>query len=299
MSGVDYLLVSVLLAVVFYLLVPGLGAFAVRARWRRFRTAVLESNRFPVLRYGEAAESHRYRFTGCLEAVQGDDLVWLEKEGFSVGISLNDVPIYLIPGGAAGTAGFPDETPKVVYWKEVSALAEGTRFYVAGHVVEESGGVVFRGDDLHDPLVIIYEGPEHSFFKRTIWTGRQRNEYWNQFTPVALTGGLLAQLVIAVISVNESRLTALLATVFALIPVLPLIPPGVVGYYLYRRIWRRARRRRALRDVVRIERSNGLNRSIGAYTWMQELLAVILLIAGMWVNGYGIAVILALTVFSP
>lgn len=301
MSFAPYLLSSLTLAFLFYLFIPGLGAFLVRHRWRRFRAQVVRSISFPELHYGGFRETGSFRFKGRLEAVQGDDLVWLEEDGLSVGVSLRDVPIYLIPGSGTGSdssRGFPDETPKVVYWREISALAQGTRFYVAGHVREEAGGIVFRGSEVHDPLVIIYDGPEHTFLKRTIWTGRQRNEYWNHLTLPALTGGFLAQLVVAVISVSESRLAALVATVLALVPILPLVPPGVAGYYLYRRLWRSARRRRAIRDVVRL-RDVDLPGRTGRSVWMLELIAVLFLLAGIWANGYGIAVILALTVFRP
>lgn len=301
MTFAPYVLPALLLAMLFYVLIPGLGAFQVRHRWRRFRAEVVRSMTYQEPHYGDLRETERYRFHGRLEAVQGDDLVWLEEEGFSVGVFLRHVPIYLIPGGVFGPGSFrgpPDETPKVVYWGEISALAQGTRFYVAGHVREEAGGIVFRGDESHDPLVIIYDGPEHTFLKRTIWTGRQRNEYWNHLTFPALAGGFLAQLVVAVISVSESRLAALVATVLALVPILPLVPPGVAGYYVYRRLWRSARRRRAIRDVVRL-RDLGTPGRTGRSVWMLELTALFFLLAGIWTNGYGIAVILALTVFRP
>jgi hypothetical protein len=304
-NSASYLVSALVIAFLFYLLIPGLGAFLVRHRWRRFREEVVRSTTLPALQYGELNERTPWRFSGRLEAVQGDDLVWLEEDGISVGVSLRHVPIFMIPGGSpggSGVRGFPDETPKVVYWREISALAQGTRFYVAGHAVEEAGGVVFSGDSLHDPLVIIYDGPETAFLKRTIWTGRQRNEYWNHLTLPSLTGGFLAELVVAVVSVGESRLVALVATVMALVPILPLVPPGVAGYYLYRRLWRDARRRRAIRDVVRLGREHKRSRDTvvdmpGRRIWMQELLAVAFLLAGVWANGYGIAVVLALTIF--
>ncbi len=304
MNFFSYLLSVVAAAALFYVAIPGAGAFLVRHRWRRFRVAVLESTTFPELRYGVPQEPSRYRFFGRLEAVQGEDRIWLENEGVSVGVDLLNVPIFLIPGIARRSRSYPDETPRILYWREITALAEGTRFYVAGRVVEESGDYFFLGHEDHHPLVIIYDGPEHSFFKRTIWTGRQRNEYWNHLTVPALTGGFLAQLLIAVISIGESRLATLIAVVAALVPVLPLVPPGVVGYYFYRRIWRAARRRRAVRDVVRLgtgrsEARDLIARSVGKHVWLQELFAVFLLLLGIAANGYGIAVILALTLFAP
>lgn len=312
MTFLSSVVFAVFIAVFFYLVIPGLGAFLVRYRWRRFRADVLESAAFPLLNYSDMHRPGRYRIFGRLEAVQGDDLVWLENQGVSVAVSMTNVPIYIIPGGGAsageGSRSLPDESPRVVYWQELTALAEGTQVYVAGHAEEEPGGIVFRGNKRHDPLFIIYDGPEHLFLKRTIWTGRQRNEYWNHLTLPALTGGFLAELVLAVFTLNESRLAALIATVLSLVPVLPLVPPGVLGYYFYRRIWRRARRHRAIRDVMKLSIRTGrdgadgatgslTNRTHGKYVWLGEVAAVLFLLAGVSVNAYGLAVILALTVF--
>jgi len=293
-----YLAPAIVIAIAFYLLVPATGAFLVRHRWRRFRRDALTSAQLPELHYADSPGQERYQFLGRLEAVQGNDLVWLEAGNLSVGVSLERVPMYIIPGGAGRRTGYPDETPRVVYWHEITGLAEGTRFFVAGTVVEEKNGLVFRGSGDGDPLVLIYDGPEHALLKRVVWTGRQRNEYWNHLTPIALTVGFLAELVTAMLVVGESRLAALFATVLAMGPFLPLMPPGVAGYFFYRRIWRAARRRRAIRDVEMVSGRIAAAREVGRLIWLQEAAAVFLLLAGVVINGYLVAVVLALTVFA-
>lgn len=293
-----FLIPPILIAVAFYLIVPGAGAFLVRHRWRRFRRDALASTELPELQYADSRAHRRYRFFGRLEAVQGDDLIWLEANGMSVGVSLEHVPMYIIPGGGGRRTGYPDETPRVVYWHEITGLAEGTQFFVAGAVAEERGGLVFRGNGNDGPLVLVYDGPEHALLKRVVWTGRQRNEYWNHFTPIALTVGFLAELVTAMLVVGESRFAALFATVLAIVPFLPLMPPGVAGYFFYRRVWRAARRRRAIRDVEIVVGRTGAARAVGRFIWLQEAAAVLLLLAGVTANGYLVAVVLALTVFA-
>ena len=214
------------------------------------------------------------------------------------------------------TAGsLPDATPRVVYWKEMNALVEGSRIFVAGTLSRDDGTLAFRSWEAGQgkPLVIMYDCPDSSVLERAMWTGRQRNEYWNHLTPISLIVGFLAELVWVMWVFEESRLAALVGTIGALIPILPLIPPGVVGFYLYRRLWRRGRRIRAARDVNALRaisptingtatgaRTGGTVTPTSSITdrrtvqaTLQELLALATLFTGIIVNGYIAAVILA------
>jgi Na+/proline symporter len=134
-----------------------------------------------------------------------------------------------------------------------------------------------------------------------MWAGRQRNEYWNHLTPISLIGGFVAELLWAVSLSGESRLQTLVALVMALIPILPLFPPGVVGFYWYRRLWRRARRIRAHRDLSLLRRNvndsvtlKNAQRSLSVIASRWESAAVALLLAGIAANGYLSAVLFAL-----
>jgi hypothetical protein len=113
---------------------------------------------------------------------------------------------------------------------------------------------VFRSDANEPLTVVLYDGVEETILRRAIWGGRQRNEYWNQFTPASLAAGFLSLLILAYVLLRSPmmRLPALVSLSFSLIPVIPLLPPGVVLHFLYRRLWRRGRFLRAERDLVRL-----------------------------------------------
>ena len=71
-------------------------------------------------------------------------------------------------------------------------------------------------------------------------------------TPGALAGGTLALIVLAYFLLRQPLAVgfARFAIGLAAVPVLPLLPPGIVFFYLYRRSWRRGRLLRAHRDVL-------------------------------------------------
>ncbi|MFP4408825.1 MAG: hypothetical protein ACLFPW_09920 [Spirochaetaceae bacterium] len=261
----------------FYVLVPGVGAFVVRGRWRRFRRRIVESSLMPILSYAalRTGRSAAFRFYGRLEAVQGDHRVWLSDGHLSVALELEGVSIYAVPavepGGRGGLG--RDETPRVQSWESLGSLPEGTPFFVAGELEFTEGGPVFRESPETALFVILYEENERRLLARAIWCGRQRNEYWNQFTPVALAAGFVAQLLLAYLFFREGgRIYGLTAVTMALLPALPLMPPGVVSFFGYRRLWGRGRLLRARRDLVRLPgRFDFVATGSGNSEWMAEL----------------------------
>jgi len=265
-------LLIVLIALFFYVLIPGIGAFAVRARWRRFRRGVTSASLYPFAGYAhlrgsgdlpEGARIGNFRFLGSLEAIQGDDTIWVKDGHVSLPADMSGVSVYLVPAEAgpysgdfgAGHAGVvPDRTPTVIRWQKLSSLTEGTRVFLAGALTVKGGKPVFAATDRAPLLVVLYDGDEKRLIHRSIWRGRQRNEYWNQFTPVSLAGGSLALVTAAYVFLHSppDRVPALMAVSLSVLPLLPFFPPGVIGFFAYRSLWKRGRFLRAERDLVRL-----------------------------------------------
>lgn len=307
MVPVTETLLGLLPALLFFVIVPLGGAFAVRARWRAFRRKLLVAAQLPRIDYAlahdagdEFPEDRPVAVYGRLEGIQGERGIWLGSNGISVLVDLHRVPIFLLPKTAGAAPSFPDETPRVVYWREMNALVEGSRFFVAGTVARDRGTLRIRGWDAMGgvPLVIMYDCADTIVFERAMWTGRQRNEYWNHITPVSLIVGFLAEVLWVLRVFDESRLDALIGIVAALVPILPLIPPGVVGFYVYRRMWRRGRRIRAARDMRLLRNGNG--RDTAAYrretriATAYEAVALGIFVTAIAVNAYLGAIVLAI-----
>jgi hypothetical protein len=293
--------VTIAIAGVFFLAIPGTGAFLVRRRWRIFRRALMDARDARPLSYGKRhlldPEEFR-RLSGRLEAIQSDRTIWIGDSSFSVMVDLEGVPVFVLPHSSAREDSQPDETPRVLYWKDLSALAEGTSVFVCGTVVEDQGTIRFHGGPYGTPLVMIHEGGADDLdrlLRRAMWSGRQRNEYWNHGTPISLIGGFLAETLWAVNLIGVSRLNTVIALVFALIPALPLFPPGVVAFYWYRRVWRTARRIRARRDLMQLKGEATVRRTeLNRAALRREAAAVLLLLTGVAVNAYLLAAAAAL-----
>ncbi len=252
-------------AFLFFGLIPGVGAFAVRAQWRGFRRRSIEASLLPLLRYSDLAAgspgSQSYRIFGALEAIHGENRIWLNSGSFSVevelgGVRLYSLPSFPVPGGGleALEQRLPDEVPGSMSWSQLFSLPAGTRMFVGGRLFREQGRAVFRTQPREPLLVVIYDGQERSFLPRAIWGGRQRNEYWNQSTLASLLTGSFCLLLLAYLLLQTPALgpAALLALSLAFFPVAALLPPGAALYFLYRYFWRTARRLRAERDLLRL-----------------------------------------------
>ncbi len=252
----------------FYLIIPGLGAFHVRSRWREFRRRIVDSTLLPRISYNRLVQEvegylGEFRFFGSLEAMQGDDTVWVRSGKISLSVDLAGVHVYLLPSFShaenegiveRNEEALPDEMPQRLPWSQVFNLSEGTSVYVSGPLFLQRGQAVFRPSERHELTVVFYDGEEESVLRRSIWGGRQRNEYWNNFTPVSLIAGTLALLFIAYnfFRAQSALIPAVLALGLSTSPVLPFLPPGLLLFFLYRYFWKNGRLSRAERDILRL-----------------------------------------------
>jgi hypothetical protein len=255
------------LAFLFFGLIPGVGAFFVRSRWRLFRRRIAESSLYPFLDYSDLSRRGdflgRYRLFGHLEAIQGENSIWINNGSFTVEADLTQAKLYFLPSFSAGTRTLPverlqeevpDEQPALVSWNQIFSLPAGTQMFIAGQLYSEEGRGVFRSGGKDPLLVVLYDGERNTIVQRAVWGGRQRNEYWNQFTLASLLTGAFCMVLLAYIFLRSmpSSLPALFGLTLAFFPISGLLPPGFILYYLYRFFWKRARMLRAERDLLRL-----------------------------------------------
>lgn len=247
-------------ATVGYVAIPLIGAAAVRHAWRAFRARVTAAAALPDV---EEVDSGACRVVGRVNAVQGDDTLWVGTERGQVAVHLGSMPIHLvrtIPPGARRPDPVP---PRVTRWRNLAAIAEGTSILVLGSVTLRSRVRHVDPTGVPQRLVVIYDGPSEDLIATALWMGRSRSEYWNSVTPLSLAITVIFLAWLAVASFSETRFGALVALVGALLPVTPIVPPAVVATYVYRRLWRRGRRLGAIRDVLRMpDRLNGTGHGV-------------------------------------
>ena len=262
-----YLVIALVWAL-FSILIPGVGAFHVRSRWRTFRQRIIDSTLLPSISYNRLVRDEGgylggYRFFGNLEAIQGDDTVWIRGGSTSLSADLAGVHVYMLPGFShsenegvveRNEEALPDEMPQQLPWNRVFSLPEGTPVYISGPLFLSHGQAIFRSTKESELTVVIYDGDAGSLLRRSIWGGRQRNEYWNSFTPASLIAGSLALLFIAYnfLRAGAAPVPAALALGLSTTPVLPFMPPGLPFYLLYRHLWKKGRLCRAERDILRL-----------------------------------------------
>src|SRR6056297_1940873 len=253
-------------ALLFYAFIPGIGAFAIRRSWRRFRHSLTASATYTPLDYRELrkaeaesrVEERKYRFFGHLQAMQGDNTIWVSDGKVSVSADLERVFVYILSEEStwveSGYREYPVNPPRKVLWEKISSLPEYTQIFLSGELEWRDNRGVFKNSTEHPLLVIIYEGEPHDVLIRAVWSGRQKNEYWNSFTPGSLTLGSFSLFIYFYILMSFPKLLlpAIIALSLSLIPVVPLFPPAVLFYYYYRDFWKRGRVLRDQRDLIRV-----------------------------------------------
>lgn len=265
-----YLVIILLLALIFYVIIPGSGAFLVRKQWFEFRKKLTEASNsstinFHSLRTGkESGYRGLFRFMGKLEAIQGNHEIWLRNGNFTLSVDLENVKLYLIPAFSwsgeensiyeKNRETIMDEVPRVLKWDRFFSLSQQTEMMIYGHLFIEQGKVVFKNCEKGDVFCLIYDGSEESLLRRSVWAGRHRNEFWNIFTPVSLIAGSFSIFffIYYFFSVPGMETLSRLALSFSLIPFMPLFPPWVILFFLYRSFWKKGRFFRAERDLIKL-----------------------------------------------
>ncbi len=256
---------AVLIALIAYVLVPGLGAVLVRRQWRVFRTTLSRSVLWPQVSYrlirsltvgtGVPARVH-----GTIDSLAAGDRLWIRSGDTLVSVDMSGTDIYLLESTEDGTsliAGArraPTDPPRILPWSRLGTVLEGTPVFAAGILTLDGTDAVISGADKGQPLCVIYDGDDRSLLRRGVWNGRQHNEYWNGLTPGSLAVGAAALLTLVLTGLGRSGdpVPTLVTVALALGPVLPLAPPGLAAFLMYEGLWRRGRRLRAERDLIRL-----------------------------------------------
>ncbi|MBN2534515.1 MAG: hypothetical protein JXB88_16650 [Spirochaetales bacterium] len=262
------IIIILFIAFFFYIFIPAIGAFIVRDKWRKFRKRLVEISFYPLIDYSDLTTwkegiPGNFRFFGNLEAIQGENRIWLNNGSMSIAVDLQDVSLYLIPAQTPYTGytesypyefekTLPSQEPVSVRWKQIFSLPQGTNIFVAGSLFMEKGSSIFRSSPGNSLLVVIYDGIKKELLKRSIWYGRQKNEYWNQFTLTSLITGFLILLFCTYVflEIITIRIPAIISLSLSLLPVTLLLPPGVPLFFVYRLFWKKARLLRAERDLL-------------------------------------------------
>ena len=85
-----YVLLTLAVAFLFFMLIPGLGAFSVRAKWRRFRAHMIVASTYAIMDHSDLSSENEgsvFRFFGTLEAIQDTNRIWMRSGDVSAAVS--------------------------------------------------------------------------------------------------------------------------------------------------------------------------------------------------------------------
>lgn len=251
---------ALLSALVFYGVLPLLGAFLVRSRWRQFRAQLYQIRQAKVFSGLLDENGGETLVFGTVEGIQGSDKLWIRSVGRSIQVEMKNVLIYELGGDDLLVDGHQLPSPPTsLRWQQLGPLPESSPVMVWGKLLLRNGLLVVEPATGARVNLVLYEGDPETVLKRLIWSGRQRNEYWNAFTPVSFIIGfaILAIFIFTATRESTNRLWAIILTTVAVMPFSVLLPPGIAGFFAYRSLWRRGRICRARRDLCSFNEKTG------------------------------------------
>ncbi|MCL1993156.1 MAG: hypothetical protein FWG66_09435, partial [Spirochaetes bacterium] len=249
------------LVLLWYAIVPLLGAIYSRKKWNRFRQGFDRLRLAPQLDYGLyrrlEKEGGSFRFTGGFESISEGDTLWIQAENLIMPVSLENTRCWLLPAKkSVMEEGFsPDEeAPQLIRWDHASTLADGAKVFVGGSVRFADNRWRFVSSK-EDPLIVIfYDCPDKELPARVMSAWQSRSGYWNAATPVSITIGALALIYFAFSFLDSPAFhpTVVFSLFAVFVPLLPVIPPGLLFTVICRRLIWQAGKFRACGDIARL-----------------------------------------------
>jgi len=192
-----------------------------------------------------------FRFTGEIESITDGRILWVKGEDLTIPVSLEKIKCFLLPKNEGNET---PEAPEQIRWNRVSTLTEGVKVYIGGQIKMQNNRLNFISTKENPLIVIFYNCSETELTGEIIRCARTYNEYWNVFTPVSLTIGTLSLIYIAASFLNRPafRITVIYALVAVFIPILPVIPPGLLFTALHSRMRWYSRKFRTYWELARL-----------------------------------------------
>ena len=247
------LYVAIAVAVVFYAALPCAGALARKLSWSRFRSRLGEVSEAPLLGYGDIAAARArggdepfgpFQFRGSMDALEGEDGLWLRSGETTVVVDFRDTPFHALaqddpqlPLDSLRRAGGLER----LSWRKVRSFSSGTKVLVAGMLRMRGGQAVFAAGNRAPLVVVSYDGAEDNLVSRIVAAARGRNDLWNGFTFASCAAGVT---ILGLLLAMAQSMTFLPSVLFvsglvALAPLVPFLPPGMVFVFLGNAVWRR------------------------------------------------------------
>jgi len=284
-----------LIVAVCYGIVPMTGALFRRDMWRRFRNRFDDLRQRTLLNYrlyrqlpnnGLLAANDIFRFIGEIESITDGHTLWVRGEDLTVPVSLEKTKCYMLPQNK----GKVPEAPIQIRWNTICTLTEGAKVFISGQLQMKDNRLSFCSSKENPLMVIFYNCPDDILPREIISGSRTRWDYWNAVTPISLAAGALSLIYIAASLLGRPafHLTVITAIIAVFIPILPIMPPGLLLTALHQRFTLNATNLRANWDLAKFgllpdTKKQPLRRfDIRAYSL--EVLAWIVLFIGIFIN---------------
>ncbi|MDC7234517.1 MAG: hypothetical protein PQJ58_14890 [Spirochaetales bacterium] len=278
LSAESVLLLLLFIAFLFYLIIPIGGAFYVRKNWRVFRTNLRRSLDLPMAVPGFTEKQGSlglHRFLGELEAIEGDDLLWIKGSQGTITAEMKNARVYNMTDTGVQTRVYshlypytlPGKSLVHMSWNDIFSLTEGTRLFLFGDLNVQNRKYCLKSSRELPLTVIIYNEDPFTLIPRAAWCGRHSNEFWNFLTPWSVLTGTLLLLIHSVwfLQYSSNYSVIFISLFLSLIPLILFLPPGVFLFNLYKYFWDRGRRFRAERDLIRLPLGFG-NKAVDSET---------------------------------
>lgn len=243
-------------AFLFYLLIP--MVFLLQEAWRQYQLREL----LPLVENDES-----YHFKGYRYSDPEDNNLWIQNEGQSALLKLKGAEFYRITGEETTE----ERDFRHIHLSEFLDISEGTAIDILGKS-QNKEGVPFFSAEKKSPLFVLLSNDPKISWKDSLKSCLDERHYFHlpRMNRSFFLGAILNILFMS-FSIIRGIPTGFIMVhiILALIPLFPLIPPGLLFYLLALSLWRQ---KKALWGIISFSAMVGAN----AFTLFYFLLKLLI-----------------------
>lgn len=183
-------------------------------------------------------KGQRESFQGYRLTTPEDGAVWLQNQGESVRISLNNLRIYLLSRNREGNF---QGAIRRVHRRDFVSQTDGRNLVVLGEVEKQGGGVKLLKGNPRTPLVILILTERDMEWEELLFQGLESTQIiQSRWLNRSILIGAAYSILTFTFSLQQGWPPGyiIISLICALVPLFPFMPPGLLFYFLSIYCWK-------------------------------------------------------------
>jgi|GEM_PF-5280468 len=273
----------VFIAIIFYIIIPLIGAIFTYIKHKKVKDILMKKSLIEY--YDTIKKDLKYKINGFIENIDKDFIfikVNDKKDNrypldsiFSISRNNNTTIVILLLNDN-------DLDLEFTTIKNIDNIIQNTPVFLISYLDQEKNLYSLN----KNPIIMIIHYEKEDLIEKLIRLLRKQNYYFNNITPISLMIGSFIFIFLSL--TNQIYYPFILMIIFILLPFSPLLPPGILLYFIYRKLMSKSYN---LSSDYDIDIYNNISSNKKRCSILLKILAYLIIVISILLNSFIIILI--------